>query len=97
MKLKYTELWNPKYHGYNKTGKNPFGHFISIMNDLTLDEFYNLDKSEFIIKNGNNLKKLEIIDEYDFDEYTLSKLMTYRIKLIQRKWRKKYYKIDLIN
>ena len=92
LKIAYIELWDPKIHGHSKT--NPEGHFISVNKNLSLEEFYKLSKNEFNFNNNNRSIKLEIVKQYKKNEYVLSLILTYRLKMFQRLWRKNIYKIN---
>ena len=87
--ISYIEPWTEKYHGYDGSGFKPSGHFISILDDVNLNEFYNIEKDKFIISQYNRNIKLEITKKYNIGEYTLCYPVTHRIRLIQKYFRKK--------
>lgn len=95
IKLAYIEIWNPKFHGADE-GFKPYGHFINTGVELSLEDFYNLDSDNFVIKNHNKVSKLHLIKQYQINDYTLANLFTYRLKLFQRIWRKKRYNISTL-
>jgi len=92
LKLAYTELWNSKVHGCNVT--DPFGHFISIYKNVSLEEFYSLSKNKFQLQNNNRKMELNIVNFYNKNEYILTSIFTYRLRIFQKLWRTKFYKIN---
>ena len=89
LKLAFVELWNPEYHGVNNNNINLEGRYLSIEGPITLDEFYSLESNDFIQTNdaNNRTKSLEIVSNYSIGDYILCKVLTNRIKYIQRLWR----------
>lgn len=94
MNLSYVELYNTNYHGPNNINEKYGNHFIDISEPLSLEEFFNLEKNEFIITcpstNQNRKRKLEITKCYQVEDQTFCILYTYILKIAQRKWKKKF-------
>lgn len=74
--------------------------------EVGIDDFFNDDyiievidanrPSHPIIRNWENIipsYKVEIVERYDVDEYTICVPKTFWLKLIQRKWKKYYHKM----
>ena len=89
MQLAYTETYNPIYHGQTDVDLN--GKYISIFVPFTLDEFYNVDKDQFILTHNDRIIKLELVLHYNIGDLTLSSIVTNRLIVFQRKWKQYYY------
>ena len=96
--------WNIYLHGYIENEFIPKGHYINDI-ILDLDEFYN-EGDEIILKfrsdyenqwfydvggNKNYFEpKIELVNVYEIENYSLCIPKTFGLKLLQRKW-KRYY------
>jgi len=92
IKIAYVEQWDPIIHGISEHGFKPYGHYINTISPISLDTFYSLHPSSFKIMRNNKYITLEIIKHYTLHEYTLSILLTNKIRLFQIIWKKSYYK-----
>lgn len=88
MNICYIELYNSVYHG--ETNIDILNRYISIFEPLTLNEFYNLNKEEFIIYYNNRIFKIELILNYNLNDQILSYNKTNILVRFQLFW-KKYY------
>ena len=86
----YTEPYNTNYHG--ETEINIQNKYISIFNPLTLEEFYNLDKEQFILTQNERILTLELVVIYKIQDLALSAIITNRLIILQKKWKQFYYK-----
>ena len=90
MPICYVELYNRILHGDNGL-YDISGHYISIWEPLSLNKFYSLENSDYIIYNNSRKLNLELVKNYTKDDTILCSLITSKLILFQRLW-KKYYK-----
>lgn len=81
MKIAITQLWNQLQHGGNNSSKAN-GHYLNIL-ILDIEEFFDLSNNEI-----PSNTKLNLINEYNVENYSLGELHTYKINIIKRKWKK---------
>ena len=89
MELCYIEPFNIEYHG--DTNLDLSNKYISIFIPFTLNEFYDLNKDQFILHHDNRTIKLEIVLQYKIkNEITLSYIKTDSLIKFQKLWREYY-------
>lgn len=111
LQLAITLPYNRILHGYYFEDFNPSGHFINdfIINLEEFyngEGIEHLKQTTYFYENniiyeGNSNEndfihpKLEIIDHYEIDNYSLGIPKTFYLRVLQRKW-KKYYKQKML-
>ena len=105
LKISICLPWNMYLHGSCHERFNPKGHYINDIL-LDLDEFYN-EGEELLFKFNSYYEnhwiyevggykryiepKIELVNVYEIENYSLCIPKTFALKIFQRKW-KKYYR-----
>jgi hypothetical protein len=88
MILAVNTQWTPEFWGLPPNGISVNGHFIvwSYHNSL-----YEAQKMcNCLQTQGLENFQVDIVDEYDINNYSLCLRKTYLLRLVQRKWKKLY-------
>lgn len=92
FRIAFTNLYHTKIHGSVAPGEfDPTGHFLSPMGYLTLHEW-----CQYTWKDFPGLT-LELVEPYEIANYSLCSLHSFRIRLLQRAWRKQFYRLDYVH
>ena len=93
MPICYIELYDNNVHG-NRDNGDINGHYISIWEPVSLNEFYSLENSEYMISHNNRKLSLELVKNYNKGNTILCSLITSKLILFQRIYKKYYINLN---